>query len=77
MLPLDGLRPPLLGSALGIAVSAAATRLTASVLFNTGPLDVEVFVSVTARLLLTAGAACLYPAWRASRLDPMQAPRSE
>ena len=77
MVLLDGLRPALLGLALGIVASAGATRLIASILYKTSPLDSVVFIAVSAALLLTASTACLFPAWRASRLDPMQALRAE
>jgi ABC-type lipoprotein release transport system permease subunit len=36
-----------------------------------------VFGAVIAALLLVAMLACLIPAWRASRLEPMQALRAE
>jgi ABC-type lipoprotein release transport system permease subunit len=77
MVLLDGLRPALLGLVLGVAASAVVTRLVASVLDRTSPLDPTLFVAVAATLLLTAGAACLCLAWRASDLDPMHALRSE
>ncbi|MGA2167395.1 MAG: ABC transporter permease [Terracidiphilus sp.] len=74
---LDGLRPALLGLALGLASSVGAARLIRSMLFGTQPLDPGVFAAVSAMLLLVAALACLVPAWRASRLDPMQALRTE
>jgi predicted permease len=74
---LDGLRPALVGLALGIAASAAATRMIRSVLYGTSPLDATVFVSVITTLLVVALSACLLPAWRATRIDPMQALRTE
>ncbi len=77
LLLLDGLRPAFVGLALGIAGSVAATQLIRSVLYQTRPLDAVVYVSVIALLLLVSAAACLLPAWRASRLDPMQALRAE
>lgn len=74
---LDGLKPALLGLFLGLAASAAVVRQVQSMLYGTEPLDPVVFVSVSAALLMVAALACLVPAWRASRLDPMQALRTE
>jgi predicted permease len=73
----DGLRPALLGLVLGLAASAAAVRLIQSMLYQTQPLDPAIFAAVAGLLLLVAAVACLSPAWRASRLDPMQALRTE
>ncbi len=73
----DGLRPAILGLLCGLAASAAAVRLIQSMLYKTEPFDPAVFALVAATLLLVAAAACLVPAWRASRLDPMQALRTE
>jgi predicted permease len=73
----DGMRPALYGLALGLATSVAAVRLIGSMLYETQPVDPEIFLLVTATLLVIAALACLVPAWRASRIDPMQAVRTE
>jgi putative ABC transport system permease protein len=73
----DGLRPALIGLALGLAGSAAAARLMRDMLYQTQPLDPVVFASVSATLIFVAAVACIVPAWRASRVDPMQALRTE
>ena len=77
LLLLDGLRPALIGLALGMAASLAVTRLIRSVLYGTSPIDATVFSLVTITLLLSSIAACLLPAWRAARINPMHALRSE
>jgi putative ABC transport system permease protein len=74
---VDGLRPALLGLVIGLAGSAAVVRLIRTMLYDTRPLDPSVFAAVAAILLLVAAMACLVPAWRASRVDPMQALRTE
>jgi len=75
----DGLRPAsrLYLLALGLAACVGAVRLIQSTLYGTRPLDPAIFVSVAASLLIVAALACFVPAWRASRIDPMQALRSE
>jgi predicted permease len=73
----DGLRPALLGLILGWAVSAGATHLLRSMLYGTGPLDPATFAAAATLLVAVAALACLIPAWRASRIDPMQALRTE
>jgi putative ABC transport system permease protein len=77
MMLLDGMRPALLGLGLGLVASVAATRIFQSMLFGTEALDPVVLGSVIAILLVVAVLACLAPAWRASRLDPMRALRAE
>ena len=73
----DGLRPALYGLTLGLAASIWAVRLIQSMLYGTQPLDPSIFASVAASIIVVAALACLLPAWRASRIDPMQALRME
>lgn len=74
---LDGLRPALAGLVLGLLGSLVAARQIKSMLYETQPLDPAVFASVAAVLVVVAALACMVPAWRASRLDPVQALRAE
>ncbi len=73
----DGLRPALIGLVLGMAASFEASRLMREMLYETRPLDPLVFAGVSAMLIAVAALACIVPAWRASRVDPVQALRTE
>ncbi len=74
---LDGLRPVVIGLVIGLAGGATAGMLIRSVLYGTSPLDPVVFATMIGSLLLTAIVACVFPALRASRIEPMQALRIE
>jgi len=74
---LDGLYPALFGLTAGLLASAGTVRAIQAMLYHTEPFDPVVFAGVGFTLLAVSAAACLAPAWRASRLDPMQALRTE
>jgi putative ABC transport system permease protein len=74
---LDGLRPALIGLVLGMGASIALTRLIRTVLYGTSTLDGTVLALVMATLLISSTAACPVPAWRAARIEPIKALRSE
>jgi ABC-type antimicrobial peptide transport system permease subunit len=76
MILVDGLGPAVIGLFLGLITSAAVGRLISSILYETAPQDPAVFAEVSGTLLLVAAIACVLPAWRASRLDPVQALRT-
>jgi putative ABC transport system permease protein len=73
----DGLKIAIFGIATGIAGALALTRLMTSLLFEVKPTDPATFTGVAILLALIALAACLIPARRAMRVDPMVALRYE
>jgi predicted permease len=73
----EGLRQTAGGIVLGIAGALSLTQLVASLLYHTSPVDPAIFGMVTLVLLATSVLACLVPAYRATRVDPIAALRSE
>ena len=65
------------GAVVGLALSAVLGRLLASMLFGVEPFDPATFAAVTIVLAVTAALAIAGPAWRATRIDPVVALRSE
>jgi ABC-type antimicrobial peptide transport system permease subunit len=73
----EGLVLAALGIGLGLAAAAFGSRALSALLFAVQPVDPLTFVLVPVALLLVAGIACLLPASRASRVDPIVALRAE
>jgi predicted permease len=65
------------GALLGLGGAYLVGRAMQSTLFGVGAMDVRAFGAVAFVLLVAALVACLVPAWRASRVEPMVALRYE
>jgi len=66
-----------IGGVIGLAAAAVLVRTISTFLFGVEPLDPMTFGSVSVILALTAALATAAPAWRATRVDPVEAFRSE
>jgi ABC-type antimicrobial peptide transport system permease subunit len=73
----EGMMHAAAGLALGLVASLALTRFMRSQLFGLEPSDPATITAATLVLLATAMAACLIPAQRAARVDPVVALREE
>jgi macrolide transport system ATP-binding/permease protein len=65
------------GVLLGAATSLLLTRLLGNLLYQVSPRDPVAFGCAFAVMAVVSVAACLLPAWRAARTDPMRAMRTE
>jgi predicted permease len=72
-----GARLLLLGIALGLGGGLLAVRLLANQIWNVSPFDPLSFGLVSLILILAGLLACLWPARRAARIDPVTALRQE
>jgi putative ABC transport system permease protein len=72
-----GARTLRVGMTLGALAALAVGRLLQAQLFETKPLDALTWVGVAAMLIILGFAACLVPAGRAARLQPVEALRCE
>jgi predicted permease len=72
-----GLRLVVLGIALGLAGSFALADLLNALLFGVSAQDPGVFAGIALLLLAVTGVACVLPAFRATRVNPVEALRAE
>ena len=73
----QGMKLTLMGVAVGLFASAALTRLMTQLLFDVSASDPMTFVAIALILVVVAVVACLLPALRATKIDPMVALRYE
>ena len=73
----SGLRLVAFGLVVGLALAALVAMLIRSLFFNVAPLDPLIYGGVAVLFSLIATLACLLPALRASRIDPLIALRAE
>ncbi|HEX4165110.1 MAG TPA: ABC transporter permease, partial [Bryobacteraceae bacterium] len=73
MIVASGTKIIAFGVALGLLASLASTTLLRGMLSGVSPFDPLSFMAVVLLLFLIGLVACLRPAWRAARIDPMRA----
>jgi predicted permease len=73
----EGMRWTIVGLAIGLTMALAAAQLLSGLLYGITPADPVAFIGVAVLLAVTSYVACLNPAERTSRTDPMIALRSE
>ena len=73
----QGLSIAILGVGLGVVGALAIARVTRSLLFGVSPTDPLTYVAVSVVIVGVALVACMVPAQRAMRVDPLVAIRNE
>ena len=73
----DGMKPALAGIALGTLGASFLAGLLSNLIYGVSPTDPMTFGVVALLVAAVALAACMIPAWQATRVEPVEALRSE
>ena len=74
---VEGMKPTLLGVAIGLAGALALGRVLSSVIYGVSTRDLATFSTVALVMTAVGLLACTLPAYRATRVDPMRTLRDE
>ena len=73
----DGLRPTLIGIAIGTAAAISLSRVLATLIYGVQATDLSTYAVVAALLGSVGVLASIIPAYRATRIDPVRTLRDE
>jgi ABC-type antimicrobial peptide transport system permease subunit len=77
MVMVEGMTPTLIGLAIGVVGAAALGRVLTTLVFGVTPRDGITFMVVSILVMVVGLVASAVPAYRATRVDPLQALRTE
>ncbi len=74
---IEGMKPTLIGMLLGAVGAYALGGLLSRLIYGVSPADPMTFLAVVLLLAVVALLACVIPAYRATRIEPVRALRGE
>jgi len=77
LMMLEHLRPAVIGLTMGLAGALALSRFVRGLLFGVSATDSVTLTIVALVMLMVAALACLIPALKATRVDPLVALRGD
>jgi putative ABC transport system permease protein len=73
----SGVRPVLLGTAIGIVLAVGTGRFIGSLLYGISPSNPALIAAIVGILITTAMLAAFVPGWRATKIDPVRVMAAE
>jgi putative ABC transport system permease protein len=77
MIVIEGLKPTILGVVVGLVLAAGLVRVLGALLYGVSQHDPRTFAIVPALVIAVGLLATWIPAWRATRVDPIDTLRAE
>jgi putative ABC transport system permease protein len=77
LIVVEGLKPTVIGIAVGLLLASLLTGLMSTLLYGVGRHDPATFIVVAALMVLVGLVATIVPAFRATRVDPIRALRAD